>query len=342
MDGAVEYMTPALSIVIIGRNEGDRLLRCIDSVLALPCLGTTPEIIYVDSGSRDGSPQRAVDRGVRVLALTAEHPTAARGRNAGWRACSSDLVLFLDGDTVLHPEFVARALPEFANPHVAVVWGERREIHPESSIYNRVLDLDWIQHAGFTDFCGGDALIRRSALEEIGGYDDELIAGEEPDMCRRLRARGHLILHIAVPMTGHDLGMSRLSQYWQRALRSGHAFLEVSERYRGSGMPVWEDEVRKNRSRASILLVVPFVVGGLSWWARSPWALVVVPLFYAVLIIRTARKFRWKGGSLGTRLLYGIHSHVQQIPILIGQLAFLLDRRTRRKRALIEYKGVRS
>jgi glycosyltransferase involved in cell wall biosynthesis len=330
-------MSPILSVVIIGRNEGERLMHCIDSVLAMRVAGGS-EIIYVDSGSRDGSPDRARSRGLRVISVAAEHPTAARGRNAGWHACAGAFVLFLDGDTIVAPEFVERALPEFGNPRVAVVWGERREIRPESSVYNRILDLDWIHAPGFTEFCSGDALVRRVALEEVGGYDDELIAGEEADMCRRMRARGLLSLHLAIPMTGHDLAITKWSQYWSRARRSGYAYLEVSERFRGSGMPVWEREVRQNRLRAGILLTVPLLGAALSLLLRSSSTMLAVPLFYAALILRTALKCRWKGGSLATRLLYGLHSHAQQIPILIGQLTYCRDRRTGRKRALIEYK----
>jgi glycosyltransferase involved in cell wall biosynthesis len=331
-------MSPTLSIVIIGRNEGDRLMHCIDSVRAIRIVDAAPEIIYVDSGSRDGSPERALARGVRVISVAAEHPTAARGRNAGWRACSGSFVLFLDGDTMIAPEFVERALPEFENARIAAVWGDRREIRPESSLYNRALDLDWVCPPGFTESCSGDALIRRTVLEEVGGYDDELIAGEEVDMSRRMRGRGYVILHVAVPMTSHDLAITRWSQYWRRARRSGYAYLQVSERFRGSGMPVWENEVRRNRVRAGILLTAPLLGAVLSTALRSPWPIVTVPLFYAALILRTAHKYRWKGGSLATRLLYGLHSHAQQLPILVGQITYVRDRRAGRKRALIEYK----
>jgi glycosyltransferase involved in cell wall biosynthesis len=340
-------MSPTLSIVIIGRNEGERLLRCIESARAIRMVGgtpseiaggDTPEIIYVDSGSRDGSANGAAARGVRVIALTTGLQTAARARNAGWRAATGTFVLFLDGDTIVAPEFVVNALPEFENPRIAVVWGDRRETHPTSSLYNRVLDLDWIQHPGFTDSCSGDALTRRAALEEVGGYDDELIAGEEADMCRRLRARGHLILHVTLPMTRHDLAMTRWSQYWRRAYRSGYAYAQVSDRYRGTGLPVWENEVRGNRLRAVVLLAAPLVGGAVSVGSRSWWPVVIVPMFYAALVLRTAYKYRWKGGSVTTRLLYGLHSHFQQVPILIGQIAWLRDLRAGRRRALIEYK----
>ena len=63
------------------------------------------------------------------------------------------------------------AVVRTAGPKVAVVWGHRREIHPEQSIYNRVLDLDWIYAPGPTLFCGGDALFRRSVLTATNGFD---------------------------------------------------------------------------------------------------------------------------------------------------------------------------
>ena len=213
--------TPAISVVVIGRNEGQRLARCLESIRLIRGFdGESIEIIYVDSASKDGSPELASTYGAEVIIVHAERPTAALGRNAGWRAAKSEFVLFLDGDTVLHPDFVKAALePMLQDASIVAVWGHRREIHPEVSIYNRILDLDWVYAPGIAEFCGGDVLMRRRALEEVGGYDNELIAGEEPEMCRRMRARGYRILHIDHPMTGHDLQMTRLSQYWKRATR---------------------------------------------------------------------------------------------------------------------------
>ena len=230
--------TPKLSVVIIGRNEGERLLRCLDSVAAMNDIGGMVQVIYVDSNSTDDSVEKARARGAEVLEVKPERPAAAIGRNAGWKAASAPIVLFLDGDTILDPTFVAESLRHFEDPQVAIVWGHRREIDTAGSLYNRVLDLDWVYPPGESEFCGGDALMRRSVLEEVGGYDDTLIAGEEPEMCRRIRTRGYTILHVDHPMTGHDLAMTRFKQYWKRAFRAGHAYAEVAERFRGTDMPL--------------------------------------------------------------------------------------------------------
>lgn len=333
-----EAVTPWLSVVVIGRNEGDRLERCLQSVKAMRGAEGPVELIYVDSASTDDSVDRAAKLGARVLEVRPDRPSAALGRNAGWREARSNFVLFLDGDTVLDPDFPAAALEEMKDPAVAVVWGHRREIHPERSLYNRVLDLDWIYPPGVSDFCGGDAVMRKASLEAAGGFDATLIAGEEPELCQRIRSLGQVILHIDRPMTGHDLAMTEWRQYWRRAVRAGHAYAEVSERLAGSEFPLWSAESRGNIRRALILagLLAAGVAAALIWQSFSP--LVVALALYAVLILRTAWKSRWKSRNGLTLLLYAVHSQFQHIPIFLGQMGYRRDKRRGEKRRLIEYK----
>jgi glycosyltransferase involved in cell wall biosynthesis len=331
---------PVLSVVVIGRNEGDRLVRCLESVRAVRGLDGPIEIIYADSASSDGSPARAAAHGARVVAVDATaRPTAALGRNTGWRVATADLILFLDGDTVLHPDFPRRAADALgADPRVAAAWGHRRELHPEHSIYNRVLDLDWIFKAGFTEYCGGDVLMRRCALEEVGGYDGTLIAGEEPELCRRLRARDYRILHIDAPMTGHDLAMTRFEQYWKRSVRTGHAYAEVSKRFRGSADPLWRRPRLRNLQRGTFWALTPVVAVGASFAAWTPLPVLAWLSLLAIVTARSAWKARWKTRRWGLLALYGLHSHLQQIPVLVGQLQQALGARRGERRGLIEYK----
>lgn len=327
-----------VAVVVIGRNEGARLARCLDSVRAADFPAERMELVYVDSASTDDSCALARARGARVLSVTPPRPSAAFGRNAGWHASDAEYVLFLDGDTILHPDFLAHALDAMRDPECAIVWGHRREIAPESSIYNRVLDLDWIYPPGPSEFCGGDALMRRAVLEEVGGFDAELIAGEEPELCRRIRQRGYSIQHLDRPMTGHDLAIQHFGQYWKRAVRAGHAYAEVSERFRGSAMPLWEREVSRNRIHARVLAGV--IVAGLvaSLAARTPLFAIPSGALLAALVLRTAIKVGWKDARWSTRLLYALHSHLQQIPIYVGQLRYAASKRRGERPALIEYK----
>ena len=329
---------PTLSVVVIGRNEGELLARCLESVQRMRWPGSL-ELIYVDSCSSDESPELAGRAGAHVIRLDTGKPTAARGRNAGWRQASAPLILFLDGDTILDPDFPQRAFDALgADPSVAVIWGHRREIHPTTSIYNRVLDLDWIYPPGITDFCGGDALVRRDVLGRVGGYDESLIAGEEPEMCRRIRECGYKILHIDAPMVGHDLAITCFRQYWKRTVRAGYAYADVAARFRGAGEAFWVDEARRNIVRGVAMVVAPAAGLAISLAAASVVPALLAAGIFGMLAVRTACRARWKCAQWSTLLLYGIHSHVQQIPILWGQLKFHMDRRKGRRRQLIEYK----
>lgn len=126
---------PVIDAVVIGRNEGVRLIACLDSLA-----GQVRRVVYVDSGSTDGSVAEAEARGVEVVALDMRQPfTAARARNAGLARLAempfpAALVQLMDGDCSLDPAWLATAAAFLAEqPQVAVVCGRRRERHPEAS-----------------------------------------------------------------------------------------------------------------------------------------------------------------------------------------------------------------
>lgn len=326
-----------VSVIVIGRNEGARLTRCLASVKAADWSGLHWELIYVDSNSSDGSCAGARRQGAKVLELGSTRPSAAAGRNLGWRAASGRLVLFLDGDTLLQPGFVKRALPELMEPHVVAVWGHRREIDPGQSIYTRVLDLDWVFAPGRVDYFGGDVLMRRDALEQVGGFDAALVAGEEPELCRRLRELGWQIAHIDAPMTGHDLAITTLQAWWRRAERAGLAYAQVAARFAATADPLWQREARRNRWHGGALLLWPALTLLAAWIA--PAAGLALLLAAAALLLRSAWRCRWKcPGQPALALAYALHSHLQQLPILAGQARWWRLQRARQAPSLIEYK----
>ncbi len=329
---------PLVSVIVIGRNEGQRLAGCLRSIKAVNNFGGDLELIYVDSDSKDGSPELAEGLGAKVLRVKPQRPSAAIGRNAGWRASTGLYVLFLDGDTLLHPDFLSVALKSISSPDIAVVWGHRRETFPEHSLYNRVLDLDWIYPVGVSEFCGGDALMCRDILEEVGGFSEDLIAGEEPELCQRIRAQGKIILHIDQPMTRHDMAMTQFKAYWKRAVRAGHAYAEVSQRMKKTAFPLWINDCYRNAAHAIVLLLLLLSASVLSLMSYDILPFLGLLFGYSFLILRTAYKARWKNSSSVTLLLYGLHSHFQQIPIACGQISYWYYRFKNQQQGLIEYK----
>ena len=222
-----------LGVVAIGRNEGKRLNRCLASLASYHV-----PVVYVDSGSTDGSTELARRLGAFVVELDMSRPfTMARGRNAGFDELEKidpqiRFIQFVDGDCEMVAGWLEHAYAIIENrPDVAAVSGRRRERFPEQSIYNRLADIEWTSPAGEAKYCGGDVLVRVDAFRQVKGYNATLIAGEDPDLSVRLRQHGWLILRIDAEMTLHDMAMTRFSQWWRRSTRSGYAFAvcEASE-----------------------------------------------------------------------------------------------------------------
>lgn len=215
-------------IVLIGRNEGVRLKKCITSVIDL-----TVTVVYVDSGSTDDSVNMALNHGVSVVKLDMSIPfTAARARNEGARhlqvlAPDTAFIQFVDGDCEVVKDWMDKALHFLdQNPDVAVVYGRCRERHPDFSIYNLMCDIEWNMPIGQAQFCGGNTLMRMNAFTRVKGFRSSLIAGEEPELCVRLRAIGWKIWRIDAEMVLHDAAIEKFSQWWRRGVRTGYAFAE--------------------------------------------------------------------------------------------------------------------
>jgi GT2 family glycosyltransferase len=217
-----------IGFVVIGRNEGDRLRLCLNSILS-----QSNQVVYADSRSTDGSAQLAKSLSVTVTEVEGDPLTAARGRNAGFAALKClwpqvELVQFVDGDCVIAPSWVSTAAMFLEkNEKAAVACGRRREAHPEASFYNGVIDREWDTPIGQADACGGDALVRVDAFEAVGGFRSELVAGEEPDFCARLRAAGWQVWRLDAPMTEHDAAIHNVGQWMRRAMRSGFGYAQV-------------------------------------------------------------------------------------------------------------------
>jgi cellulose synthase/poly-beta-1,6-N-acetylglucosamine synthase-like glycosyltransferase len=299
------------------------------------------ELIYVDSDSSDDSPCIASEAGARVIIVRPDRPTPALGRNAGWRASAAPFILFLDGDCVLHPDFVTRTLPEFEDPKIGIVFGRTRELHPNASVFHRVYDVHWWSPpVGAAEFCLGTALVRRSVLAAVKGYDPNLMAGEEPEICMRIRRLGYVILCVDLPMAAHDVAMTHWSQYWRRGERQGYAHAEVSQRLGKENSPALAARTRRTQIWGSVLVLLPMAAIA-NLIVTSSWLpLAIVAVILVALAAREAFSCRRKTRSVYTLLLFGIHSYLKEVPRLVGQLRYFYDRRTGRK-TWIEYKTIR-
>ena len=326
--------TPSVSVVVIGRNEGERLTRCLQSVRAADYPPERLELIYVDSDSTDDSCSVAAQFGAKVIRIKPDRPCAAAARNAGLRTVNHELVHFLDGDTILDPAWLRKAVRTIADRTVACVFGRCEEVAPEATVYNFWAHHDWYVPPGPAESSGGTALFKREALEWARGFDESLMAGEEPDLCYRIRSgRGLMVLSLNEPMARHDLNMKRFAQYWKRCMRTGHAYAEVGGRH--PGMRRWRTARWRNLLYAGGF---PAVVV-LSILLRSWWPVALASVWIAAAITRNAVRSRKQVGSIRGALLYSSHHYLCKVPAALGQCSYWVRSALHRSpQPLIEYR----
>jgi GT2 family glycosyltransferase len=340
-------MSPLLNrigVVVIGRNEGQRLVNCLDSALR----SSVTQIVYVDSGSVDDSCQAAQERGVKVLTLDLSIPfTAARARNAGfWHLCeqypSVEYVQFLDGDCEMQPGWIDAAIAALdANPNAASVSGYYQERYPQATIFNRLCQIEWRlmgtsgtpEAPGEVTQFGGIVMIRKTDLVAVGGYADNVIAAEDDELAVRLRQAGSKLLWINHNCVVHDANMHYLGQWWQRAKRCGYAYAQVSQLHGAAPERKFVTEIRKTWFWGliipALILVLIMPTQGLSLLllARYPFS-----------VLRNALRMRQQGFSTADGLIWGISCALAPLPQMLGAAKFSLNQLLQQQHQIIEYK----
>jgi GT2 family glycosyltransferase len=215
-----------LGIVVIGRNEGPLLSKCLESVSSSGC-----DIVYVDSGSSDGSPQLAAEITPLVHELAKGMPfSAARARNEGLDVLLSHnpnitYVQFVDGDCEIHKNWLDEGLEGLRdNEKCAGICGHLREKFPDKNVYHKMCSIEWNDPVGENVDCGGIAMFRVAAFQEVGGFDSSIRAGEEPELCLRLRKAGYFVRKIDKEMGSHDANINNFAQQLARTRMTGYAY----------------------------------------------------------------------------------------------------------------------
>ena len=325
-----------IGLVAIGRNEGQRLRQCL-----LSALGKVALIVYVDSGSTDGSVELARSLGVDVVELELSTPfTAALARNTGFAHllqadAQIEFVQFVDSDCELVSGWLECAQRELdTQPNVAVVCGRRRERYPDKSIYNQLCDMEWDTPIGETKACGGDAMMRVEAFQQVSGFNPTLIAGEEPELCVRLRQKGWKILRLDTEMTLHDAQMTSFGQWWKRAVRAGHAYTEGAWLHGREPERHW---ISESRSIWFWGLFLPLLALSMAWPTHGFSPLLLVG--YPVLTSRIFVNLRRQNMCIRNAALYALFCVIGKFAQVEGSLGFLRNQLLGSKSTLIEYKN---
>lgn len=328
-----------IGIVAIGRNEGTRFQQCLESFKSLELDFT---FVYVDSGSTDNSVNYARAAGYAVVELDTSIPfTAARARNAGvnfLKEMQPDLayIQFIDGDCQIDTKWLSTAMETLdKETELAVVCGRRAEIKPDASLYNLLIDKEWDTPIGYAKACGGDAMYRASAFFDVNGFNDSIIAGEEPELCYRLRKQGWKIKRIDESMTYHDAALYSFGAWWKRAERYGHAAFEGAWRYGREPERYYIPQVRGIVLWGGILPVGMLLLGFVS----TP--LLTAPLFLLLVQwLRLTRYFVATGNTAQLARKRAGLTLVCKLAEFKGGCRFIKNKLLGRRSQIIEYKGV--
>jgi GT2 family glycosyltransferase len=326
-----------VAIVAIGRNEGERLKSCLRRAIE-----GASTVVYVDSGSSDGSADFARSLGCVVVELDAARPfSAARARNEGF-ACAMELapdakfIQFVDGDCALVEGWLRQGAAALgAADDVGIVCGHVCEIDPQASIYNRLCDLEWRHAPGEIEACGGIFMVRAEVFRAVGGFRADVIAAEDDELCVRVRSRGWKILLLDTPMAGHDAAMTRFSQWWRRARRTGHAYGQVADLHGNSE----ERYFARERRRIWIWgLVLPAAALCLTPFTYAI-SLAVLLCAYMAQLVHIYRGVLRRGWHAGDCWIYAFFTVISRFPGILGLLAYDWRKGRGQAPAPMEYKG---
>ncbi len=192
-----------VSVIIPAHNHARYLREAIDSALeqTLPPL----EVIVVDDGSTDATPQILTEYGERIRALRQHNQGVAAARNTGIAASRGDYVAFLDSDDIWKPRKLELQMARFAaDPALGLVHcgaerfdsagttGPGRLNGMEGWVAAEILRLDREVIAA----PGSTMIVPKCVAEEIGGFDDRLPPSEDWDFCCRVATR-HRVGYVA-------------------------------------------------------------------------------------------------------------------------------------------------
>lgn len=318
-----------VGVVIIGRNEGERLILCLESVLLakVPC-------VYVDSQSKDKSVYESEQRQIRTVVLDHSAPiNASRARNTGFDVLIEEnpeleYVHFIDADCELDKDWLKYAIEELeSSEDVAIVCGRLHEKYKYKNIYTRLCDMDWYIPPGEILACGGIFTMRRSVFNKMKGFNESLIAGADPELCFRVREAEYKIICLPVDMGTHDSNMKFFSQNWKRSIKTGYAYMSRML-LGGKSQPVISAFIWGIVLPIFILLSIFIDI-----------YFVLLSLVYPVQVLRIYLRSARQPFPAYSRVLYSIFCVLGKFSEFIGIMKFIFNVVLRLDQRIIEYKA---
>lgn len=211
----MKYSRQAFSIVIPAFNEERFIAKTLERIESLVDIDLI-EVIVVDNASTDQTGTIVSSfRWVKNHRLE-QRVTISKARNIGWQKASHDIILFLDADVLLDKKWTDRAEASVRtiqqNPNTITGYAYYLSEEPH-----------WIERHWFAFLKpsklyinGGNILTSKTVLNEISGFNEELITAEDVDFCQRAVAHGAELIQDPLLVTHHEGNPKSLKHFFKR------------------------------------------------------------------------------------------------------------------------------
>ncbi len=322
---------PSISIIIPVKDRADELRRCLESLARLEYPRAQLEIVVVDDGSRDTTPEVARSLGAVVVPSGGEGRGPAAARNRGAAAARGEILAFIDSDCTASEQWLAQLCSAFEDAEVVAVGGRVAGMHTSSALdrYEAEMSSLSLGPRGRSGQAGNDTfylpscnlLVRRNPFSDCGGFRETLHVGEDVDLTWRLRDRGGRILYLPCGEVCHE-HRNHLAAFLRRRFQYG-----TSE-----GLLHTLHPSRRKRLLMPLALLLAVLLGLASaltgrWWL-APVGCAVVALDAARMwlklrrqqvVIAPVRVLRARSRALGS-LAYYLSFHLVRYyaPVLVA------------------------
>jgi O-antigen biosynthesis protein len=270
----VDLGWPRISVIVCSRNGEQTLQDCFEGLLRLEYPDF--EVIVVDDGSNDGTAAMGQEYGFRVIRTGGQG--LGRARNIGLEAATGEIVAYLDDDAYPDVHWLTYLAATFLGTSHVAVGGPNIAPPGDGSFAACVANAPGgpahvlLSDAEAEHLPGCNLAVRRDALQAIGGFDPRFrVAGDDVDVCWRLRERGSTLGFCASAVVWHHRRKS-VRAYWrqQRGYGEAEALLERKwpQKYNAAGHVRWSGRVYAESRLGRILAGSARIYHGT--WGSAP------------------------------------------------------------------------
>lgn len=219
---------PTVAVVVPARNESAFIDKCLAALIAQSYPSNLLSVTVVDNESIDDTHAIATARGIRVVSIG--NVLVGEVRNFGARLSHSDVIAFVDADCVVGCDWVRAAVDALRDPVVGAVGGDCLSNSAGTWVETAWKDTSPSQAARVSALPGASMAFRRTTFESVGGFNGNLSAGEDDDICARVRSQKLEIVAIPACQSVH-LGYPRtLGAVAKRQIWHGSSQLDARDR----------------------------------------------------------------------------------------------------------------